>query len=191
MKKIEFDMVVTRGGDKGMTSLYTGERVRKGSVLIDTIGQIDTLNAYIGVVRSKDLRKYDKNVLEEIQQHLYVIMGVIAGSKQPFNPDNVEFLDRKIRLYMKHCQIPNVFINFGSDGLSAELNLLRTKTRDVERTNVNYSDKCIWGKNLRYVYEYFNRLSDLFYVMSMIYYHTANKKKQTKKWSFPKIFRNM
>ena len=191
MKKIEFDMVVTRGGDTGMTSLYTGERVRKGSVLIDTIGQIDTLNAYIGVVRSKDLRKYDKNILEEIQHHLYVIMGVIAGSGQPFNPGNVEFLDRKIRLYMKHCKIPNVFINFGSDSLSAELNLLRAKTRDVERTNVNYSDKCIWGNNLKHIYEYFNRLSDLFYVMSMVYYHKANKKKQTKKWTFPKIFRNM
>jgi cob(I)alamin adenosyltransferase len=190
-KQIDFDMVVTRGGDTGATSLFDGSRVRKCSLLINVIGKIDTLNAYIGVIRSLEtLRRYDKNVLSEIQTHLYILMGIVSGYKQAFAKENVEFLDRKCKLYMKHCAIPNVFINFGDDEISSKLNLLRTIAREVERVNVDYSDQCIYGDNIRHVYAYFNRLSDLFYVMSLVYLYKA-KKKQTKKWSFPKIFRKM
>ena len=44
--------VYTRGGDKGMTSLVGGERVRKDHVRIESYGTVDELNATIGLART-------------------------------------------------------------------------------------------------------------------------------------------
>jgi cob(I)alamin adenosyltransferase len=44
--------VYTRGGDKGMTSLVGGDRVRKDHVRIESYGTVDELNAVIGLART-------------------------------------------------------------------------------------------------------------------------------------------
>lgn len=48
---IRIDRVVTRGGDKGETSLGDGTRVPKGAQRIEAIGAVDEANAAIGLVR--------------------------------------------------------------------------------------------------------------------------------------------
>ena len=48
--------VYTRGGDRGLTSLVGGERVRKDHVRIDSYGNVDELNAIIGLVRTFSAR---------------------------------------------------------------------------------------------------------------------------------------
>ena len=42
--------IYTKGGDKGKTSLFTGDRVTKTHRIFDTLGAVDELNANIGVV---------------------------------------------------------------------------------------------------------------------------------------------
>lgn len=42
--------IYTRTGDQGQTSLYSGERVPKNSVIIKAIGSVDESNAIIGIV---------------------------------------------------------------------------------------------------------------------------------------------
>ena len=37
--------VYTRTGDKGKTSLYTGERVSKGSLRVETYGTVDEVDS--------------------------------------------------------------------------------------------------------------------------------------------------
>ena len=44
--------IYTKTGDEGMTSLRDGVRVPKDDPRIETNGQIDQLNAHLGVVRS-------------------------------------------------------------------------------------------------------------------------------------------
>jgi cob(I)alamin adenosyltransferase len=48
---VRIDRVVTRGGDGGMTSLGTGERVRKDALRVETFGTVDEANAVIGMLR--------------------------------------------------------------------------------------------------------------------------------------------
>ena len=40
--------VYTRTGDRGQTSLYTGERVSKGSLRVETYGTIDEVDSVLG-----------------------------------------------------------------------------------------------------------------------------------------------
>ena len=49
---VRIDRIVTRGGDKGETSLGDGSRIRKDSKLIEAIGAVDEANAAIGLIRA-------------------------------------------------------------------------------------------------------------------------------------------
>ncbi|MGA9522234.1 MAG: ATP:cob(I)alamin adenosyltransferase, partial [Myxococcaceae bacterium] len=43
--------IYTKTGDAGETSLFGGGRVRKDDARVDAYGEVDELNAFIGVVR--------------------------------------------------------------------------------------------------------------------------------------------
>ena len=45
--------IYTKTGDKGQTSLYTGDRVDKSDHIFDCLGSIDELNANLGLVNLK------------------------------------------------------------------------------------------------------------------------------------------
>ena len=45
--------IYTRGGDKGKTSLFSGERVSKASPLVEAYGTVDELNSVLGVARAR------------------------------------------------------------------------------------------------------------------------------------------
>lgn len=173
---IEFESVTTKGGDKGFTSLFDGSRKRKDSQVIRLIGMIDSLNASFGIVRSDaDIRQYDKNLIIHIQNDLYEIMAILSGYKKDFGKDKVEFLEKKQKLFMKFCKIPVQFINFGDNRQSAELNALRSHVRSVE------SFYCECENREPIILEYLNRLSDLVYVVSLVYEHKTKKKLSVRK----------
>ena len=44
--------VYTKTGDKGQTSLYTGQRVDKDSLRVETYGIIDEMNSALGMARA-------------------------------------------------------------------------------------------------------------------------------------------
>ncbi len=48
---VRIDRVITRGGDKGDTSLGDGTRVPKDAVRVEAYGSVDEANAAIGVLR--------------------------------------------------------------------------------------------------------------------------------------------
>ncbi len=44
--------IYTRTGDSGETSLFDGTRVPKNDVRVDAYGEVDELNAWIGLARA-------------------------------------------------------------------------------------------------------------------------------------------
>ena len=46
---IKLDKIYTRGGDTGITSLGNGDRVKKNSLRVKCYGEVDEINATIGV----------------------------------------------------------------------------------------------------------------------------------------------
>jgi len=53
MAKRRLTKIYTRTGDKGLTSLVGGKRVQKDSARVEAFGDIDELNAILGIARSK------------------------------------------------------------------------------------------------------------------------------------------
>ena len=47
---VKLDKIYTRGGDAGYTSLVGGKRIKKSSNIIEAIGNVDELTAFLGVV---------------------------------------------------------------------------------------------------------------------------------------------
>lgn len=58
--------VTTKTGDGGKTSLYTGERVDKGSLRVETYGTIDEVGSALAMARAFSARP-------EIQEQIYVL----------------------------------------------------------------------------------------------------------------------
>lgn len=73
--------IYTKTGDKGETALLGGVRVPKYSLAVVAIGEVDELNASIGVVVSHidDQMSLARQYLIDIQHHLFVIGAILAS----------------------------------------------------------------------------------------------------------------
>ena len=70
--------VYTRTGDKGKTSLYTGERVSKASVRVETYGTIDEADSVLGMARAFAVHDNVKETIFKIQKELWLLMADVV-----------------------------------------------------------------------------------------------------------------
>src|SRR3954469_8960634 len=70
--------IYTKTGDEGQTGLFGGGRVSKDDPRVDSYGEVDELNAAVGVARSAGLPKdVDAHALK-IQDQLFTVGAVLA-----------------------------------------------------------------------------------------------------------------
>ena len=69
---VKLDKIYTRGGDTGITSLGNGERVKKNSLRVKCYGEVDEINATIGVAICF-CSNQQKKKLTKIQNELFDI----------------------------------------------------------------------------------------------------------------------
>jgi cob(I)alamin adenosyltransferase len=61
--------IYTKGGDKGQTGLFSGERVSKNDPLINALGTVDELNSVLGVARAFIAQEWNLNpAFDEIEE---------------------------------------------------------------------------------------------------------------------------
>ena len=70
--------IVTRGGDKGETSLADGSRVSKADPRIALMGEIDELNSFIGVALAHDPGTEVREALLLAQHDLFDLGGALS-----------------------------------------------------------------------------------------------------------------
>lgn len=173
-KNYEFETVITKGGDKGETSLYSGERVLKYSPEIETVGSIDNLTSYLGIVRWKT-KHSDK--IHVIQQKLMNGMSVIATKKDSefydqipkIKEDDVIDLEKWSDKILKGVNIPQRFIIPGEiNEDSAYVDYARSLCRTAERESVKFirSSTNIEWDDIFTVQKYLNRLSDYLFIIA-------------------------
>jgi cob(I)alamin adenosyltransferase len=152
--------IYTRAGDKGKTSLSSGQRVLKSDLRIECLGSIDELNSVIGVAISEI-----RNELENIQSDLLEIGSILASQGQALQglEKRVKGFENLIDEMTKHLPKLNNFILPGGGKTGATLHLARAVCRRVERRMVELNNKEKLDKN---IIIYFNRLSDLLFVMA-------------------------
>lgn len=70
--------IVTKTGDKGTTSLMYGRRVSKCHPRVEAYGNVDELNAALGLARASARHDFIRDNLLVIQKDLVVLMGELA-----------------------------------------------------------------------------------------------------------------
>ncbi len=159
--------ITTKGGDKGQTSLYTGERISKSDVRVEAYGTLDELDAFIGEAKHHT-REYPEvyALLIEIQNRLYRVMGELAtpdGSyTMPLCENEVEEITAKIHHYEQKLDLKG-FVIPGSCLASARLDICRTVARRAER---RLTALALTAEVQPFLQKYVNRLSDVFYILA-------------------------
>lgn len=158
--------ITTKGGDKGQTSLYTGERVWKDDQRVDAYGTLDELDAFIGEAKHHISSTSIKEILIIVQKNLYRVMGQLAtkaGSyPYPLCEKDVDRITDTIRSFEAKLNLKG-FVIPGSTIPSAKLDICRTIARRAERRIIALShSEEVAAEVLGYV----NRLSDLFFILA-------------------------
>ena len=161
--------IYTKTGDEGQTSLREGVRVPKDDPRIEANGQIDQLNAHLGIVRSMLDETQDfasLQLIHAVQRELMTVMSHIATPQDSVNPRELHTKDL-IQQMEHHIDKTHYHGGFvvpgGGSTLAAFIHLARTQARTVERR--------LWSLRHDYpidesVLVMMNRLSDYLFVLA-------------------------
>ncbi len=159
--------IYTKTGDEGMTSLRDGVRVAKDDPRIEANGQIDQLNAYLGIVRPMlGDDKENSQLIHAVQRELMVVMSHIATPEGSDNPRELHAADiiTQLERAIDNADYQGGFVvPGGGSQLAAFIHLARTQARTVERR--------LWSLNREHpvnkdILVMMNRLSDYLFVLA-------------------------
>jgi cob(I)alamin adenosyltransferase len=169
--------IYTRTGDAGETSLFDGSRVSKADSRVDAYGDVDELNAWLGLVRANRLDADLDEPLVRIQQDLFALGAQLADPrdriaervrKASLGDADVERLEQCIdRLESDLPALRRVILAGGSPA-GASLHVARTVCRRAERRIV-----ALTPTPDPVLVKYVNRLSDLLFVIARVVNHRA------------------
>src|SRR5882672_4019866 len=78
--------IYTRTGDTGETSLFSGDRARKDDPRVDAYGEVDELNAWLGLARASPLDPALDAELVQIQRDLFALGAQLADPADKLAP---------------------------------------------------------------------------------------------------------
>ncbi len=175
--------ITTKTGDKGETSLFGGKRVGKNHPLIELVGELDELQAFLifaraglGDLKDPKMGEVDE-ILRRVIDDIYRMMGIVGfemkvpKSIEPITEGDVGFLEKYIEKYQGDVADLGKFIRPGSNELTARLNLARCVCRRIERFAVTRLDSSDGVDSS--IKKYLNRLSDLIFILG---YRLEDKK---------------
>lgn len=163
---VRIDRVITRGGDKGETSLGDGTRLPKDAIRVEAYGTVDEANAAIGIMRLH-VSGDDDAVLARIQNDLFDIgadLCVPGEAGDRLRMTDAPSLRLEAEVAAMNAVLPPLtsFILPGGTPGAAYAHLARTITRRAERRVVALSH----GETVNpAVVRYLNRLSDHLFVL--------------------------
>ena len=171
MAKKRITKVYTKTGDKGETSLVSGERVSKSSLRVESYGDIDELNSVIGMAISHTRNEVLKDFLKKIQNDLFIFGGDLATPKSfkgeipRINEQMIERIEELIdKFHLEVGDLKEFILPSGVEG-SPFLHLARTVCRRAERKVVKLSE----NEEINQLgINYLNRLSDLLFMMARV-----------------------
>jgi cob(I)alamin adenosyltransferase len=164
---VRLDVIVTRGGDRGETSLGDNARVRKDAPRIEAIGAVDEANAAVGLVRLHT-ESEDDALLARVQNGLFDLGADLCvpgegGERLRMTAAHVSALDAATAKVNEGLPPLTSFVLPGGTPGAAAAHLARTVARRAERAVVRLSaEEAVNPEAVRYL----NRLSDLFFVLS-------------------------
>jgi cob(I)alamin adenosyltransferase len=176
--------IYTKTGDGGDTGLFGGPRVRKNDPRVEAYGDVDELNAAVGVARA--LVEYPEldAELARIQAELFCVGAELAtphGAKArsavpPVDPAWTVRLERAMDAWETELPPLTRFVLPGGTRTAAALHVARTVCRRAERRAVALAAEVEVDPQ---VLTYLNRLSDLLFVAARLANHRARRDEPT------------
>jgi cob(I)alamin adenosyltransferase len=170
--------IYTRTGDQGETGLVDGSRVGKDTLRVECYGEVDELNACLGVVCSQGGDAGPAGLLAQVQKDLFALGAQLAdpqariGGRKPkaaVTPAHVKRIEEAIDAAQESLPPLKAFILPGGSPTGALLHFARTVCRRAERRVVALGRR---DEVDPLVVAYLNRLSDLLFVLA----RDANRK---------------
>ncbi len=162
--------IYTGQGDRGKTSLFSGETVGKDSLRVEAYGTLDELNSVLGVARAFSSSDQVGDTLATLQSSLFLAGADLATnlsssrSVKRMREEDWSLLEERIdELEADLPALKNFILPAGSQG-AALLHSARSVCRRVERLVVRLIQE-EEGVNPELLI-YLNRLSDLLFVMA-------------------------
>ena len=164
--------IYTKTGDQGQTGLIGGTRVPKDHARVAAYGDIDELNAAIGLAKAHTRDARLSTLLGEIQRDLFALGAQLADPTAKVGAKKAKAAITAARILRLEKAIDNreaalppltAFILPGGAPLGASLHLARTICRRAERAIVTLArSEAVDARVLAYV----NRLADLLFVLA-------------------------
>ena len=158
--------IATKSGDKGQTSLWSGERISKDDVRVEAYGTLDELNSHLGEVKHL-VDEGTRAIIVDIQYKLVRIMGELACRGKVFHEPIGELeTDHLTSIVMRYEQDIKLegFVIPGKTINGARIDICRTVCRRAERRIISLS-KC--EDVSVHILCFMNRLSDLLFLIGM------------------------
>jgi cob(I)alamin adenosyltransferase len=164
--------IYTGSGDRGRTSLFSGERVSKSNPRVEAYGDVDELNSILGVLLTS-LPSNQTRLAKEIQRiqaDLFHVGGWLAitpgspvsGDLKKITEEHSQTLEKAIDRMEKNLPTLRDFLLPGGHISSAWAHMARAVCRRAERRVVGLED----AGQLSSVIVYLNRLSDYLFVLA-------------------------
>jgi cob(I)alamin adenosyltransferase len=157
-------------GDLGHTQDFNGQILPKDSKIINLIGNIDELIAYLGLLKLIVKSSKDKNFLTKIQNQLQFFCAILSGFYHNQNHLNIYELEHEIAILEEKYQLPQQFYQPGDKEIPTFINLARTICRRTERSAVNL--KPLEPEIIKFL----NRLSTYLFILTIKYDNETNIK---------------
>ncbi|MFH1712928.1 MAG: cob(I)yrinic acid a,c-diamide adenosyltransferase [Candidatus Jacksonbacteria bacterium] len=156
--------IYTKTGDQGQCSLGNGRRVFKCDPVVEALGDMDELNAVIGVANQMQNSKFNpesfrgqnsnsklkiSKILCQIQRDLFSIGAILSGAqrvKKDLLKARVKFLEKQIDKLSKDLPELKNFILPGGCQTASFLHLARAVCRRAERRVVSCNPVSLQGK---------------------------------------------
>jgi cob(I)alamin adenosyltransferase len=163
--------IYTKGGDKGETALFGGERVPKHHLRIESYGTVDELNSFVGLIRDQGMDEHTFDILIEIQDRLFTLGSMLAtpddkGGKikiPKLSEGDIALLEKEIDVMTDALPELKSFVLPGGHTTVSYCHIARTVCRRAERMVTHLAENDVVDP---LVIEYLNRLSDYFFTLS-------------------------
>ena len=167
--------IYTKTGDTGDTGLFGGGRVGKDHPRVAAYGDVDELNAVLGMARAVELTPRIDEVVVPVQRDLFAIGALLATphpekmreqlAKARVDDERIAQLERAIDDCDAELEPLKAFIVPGGTPKAAALHVARTVCRRAERSVVELRR----SEDIpQLVVIYLNRLSDLLFVLARV-----------------------
>lgn len=161
--------IYTKTGDKGTSIMMGGTILSKSDIKIEACGNIDELNAWIGLLADYTINEHHVPVLREISTMLFniganvMVDGESTFAKMPpLYDEDITMLENEIDKMNEKLQPIRNFILPGGHKEVSFAHIARTVCRRAERTVVKMAES---QEVEDHIIKYLNRLSDYLFTL--------------------------